>query len=417
MDSSLLVAKLTRTAWVLALLLVILLIGTACTLPQIPQGAQQPKDAAPLPALAGPADPAAVEDSAKASKGVSTQELSQEPAPASLPTRADRTSAPTPVLDDSPEQAELREYMLGLINHDRVENGLPPVVLGSNTASQKHAEDKLQHGYSSHWGRDGLKPYMRYTRAGGADYESENVADPVFLEEGINYIQKPPKESLAEAQVGLMNSPGHRRNILNRWHKKVNLGIACTDIACSVVQQFQGDYVEFDLSPEITDGFLSFSGTLKDGFEFQGVQVWWDPPPHSLTLGQLDATHSYGMGIPAVFIRQPLLGNSFYPEDSSVYAWTVGVDPYRVDPDTPRAEPVCQGDVCTYPPGPPTSEVSVEVPWVTAAVWQASGGSFGLGADISETVSQLGAGVYTIAIWGVKGNESVSLTRYSVFLE
>ena len=209
---------------------------------------------------------------------------------------------------------------------------------------------------------------MRYTQAGGVDYEGENVAGPVFREEGVNYFETPPRESVRQTQVGLMNSPGHRRNILGKWHKKVNLGIACDPIDCAVSQQFQGDYVEFDLPPEINDGFLGFSGKLKGGFELSGVQVWYDESPHRLTLGQLDATSSYGVGQqPAVFLRPPLTGNAFYPEDLSTYSWSSKVDPYRVDPKTPRAEPVCEGDVCAYPPSPPATDYSTQVPWATAA--------------------------------------------------
>ena len=38
---------------------------------------------------------------------------------------------------------------------------------GSNNAAQLHAESSLQNCISSHWGLDGLKPYMRYSLAGG----------------------------------------------------------------------------------------------------------------------------------------------------------------------------------------------------------------------------------------------------------
>ena len=51
--------------------------------------------------------------------------------------------------------------MLTLINRDREANGLAPVILGTNTAAQSHAEEELANGYISHWGMDGMKPYMR----------------------------------------------------------------------------------------------------------------------------------------------------------------------------------------------------------------------------------------------------------------
>ena len=60
-----------------------------------------------------------------------------------------------------------------------------------------------------------------------------------------------------------MSSPGHRRNILDRWHKKVNIGLAWDRFNFSAIQE--GDYVEYDLLPEITKGKLSFSGHTKNG--------------------------------------------------------------------------------------------------------------------------------------------------------
>ena len=51
---------------------------------------------------------------------------------------------------------------------------------------------------------------------------------------------------------GLMNSPGHRRNILDKWHKKVNIGLAWDSYNSYVgIQHFEGGYVEFDELPEI----------------------------------------------------------------------------------------------------------------------------------------------------------------------
>ena len=389
---------------ILPALLSIMLLGTGCSLAQL----------TPRPTVDNGG-------SASSDPNPDDSDVSGDPSAtmprADLPDLPARKLDPTPVLDQSAELAELKQYMLDLINRDRADQGLPPVRLGTNTASQRHAEDMLANSYLAHWGRDGLKPYMRYTLAGGVDYEAENVSGPVFREEGVRYVVTPPKESLAEAQVGLMNSPGHRRNILNPWHKIVNLGIACNESACAVSQQFQGDYIEFDRGPVISDGYLGFSGTMTDGFALSGVQVWYDPPPHPLTLGQLDATHSYGLGRPVVFLRRPLDKNSYYTENSSEFEWESGVDPYEVDPNTPRAKPICDGDVCSYPPTPPSKVYTTDVPWVTAEVWDVAEGDFTVVADISEVLNAYGPGVYTVSVWADRDNDSVPLTRYSIFVK
>jgi uncharacterized protein YkwD len=316
------------------------------------------------------------------------------------------TPEPTPVSNPSEDVEQLRNYMLNLINEDRQEHGLSPVVLGNNTASQQHAEDTRQKGYSSHWGMNGLLPYMRYTLAGGVNYEAENWFS---LRRIGGFLPLSSQECLDDAEVGLMDSPGHRRNILNKWHKKVNLGIAYDWSTCSVVQQFEGDYIEFSKEPTISDGILSFAGKLKGEFAFEGVDVWYDQPPHPLTFGQLDATYSYSTGQkPATFLREPLTGGYYYPDSSATFTWESGVDPYSLDPNTPRRE---------SPPPHTYIARSQVVPWTTATVWQISGQSFRVQANISPVINQLGPGVYTVLIWGESQGESVALTNYSIFIE
>ena len=306
---------------------------------------------------------------------------------------------------------DMRVYMLGLINEARLSAGLEEVELGINDAAQLHAEDKLKNNYSSHWGLDGLTPYMRYTLAGGTNYEAENSSGPAFLRPGVRYVTKSHKDLLDESHSGLMQSPGHRKNILNKWHRRVNLGIACNQYTCSVVQQFEGDYVQFSEKPSISNGILSFAGDLTGGFTFKSAQVWYDQLPHPLTLGQLDTTYSYGVGQkPVTFIRKPLGPLSYYTSDYASFSWQSGIDPYDVDPKTPR-------NTSPFRLRPPVIPQSRLVPWTTADFWHVSLGSFGIKVDISATVTDQGPGVYTVLIWGTKGNEDVALTKYSIFVE
>lgn len=338
--------------------------------------------------------------------------LPKEPAPSpGGGTKVGTPESPSAALSESPSNLEeLREYMLGLINTDRQAHGVAPVALGDNTAAQAHAEEMLLNGYLSHWGMDGLTPYMRYTIAGGVNNEGENASAPVGLLEGVNYRRRTATRSLEETQEGFMNSPGHRKNILDKWHKKVNLGIACNQSTCAVSQQFEGDYVVFVVfneTPIIIKGELSFSGELKGPFAFDGVQIWYDQPPHPLTLGQLDATYAYLKGQqPATFLNKPLSGGAYYPSDVSTFLWQSSLDPYSLDPNTPRgrASPVT------------TTTKSKVVPWTTANVWRDSGQSFQLEADISAVVNDLGPGIYTVVIWGKAGGESVALTNFSIFV-
>ena len=246
---------------------------------------------------------------------------------------------PEPTLTPAEPLEARRQYMLRLVNNARLEHNLSPVILGDNAAAQSHAEAMLEGNFTGHWGLDGLTPNMRYTLAGGTNYMKENASGTV-LSKGLNYRRQAAQILLAEHHEGLMNSSGHRKNILNKWHKRVNLGIACNAFACALVQNFEGDYVEFRDKPEISDNFLSFAGKLTGGFIFDSVQVWYDQPPHALTLGQLDATYSYLVGqVPATFLLEPAPpGYSWSASDlaPTFFTWNSGIDPYSVDPQRAR---------------------------------------------------------------------------------
>ena len=294
---------------------------------------------------------------------------------------------------------QYRLQLLGLENSDREANVLFPVVLGNNSAAQNHAEDMLRHDYISHWDTQGLTPYMRYTMAGGEAFEAENVA--------LGYGSNTTDESLKQAQKWLMNSPGHRRNILDKWHNRVNLGVACDEFACAVVQQFESDYVSFTVRPSIWNGVLRFAGELKGDFALQGADLWYDQSPNPLTMGQLDATNSYAAGQrPATFLRKPLSGDSYYPESSAQHSYQRSVDPYSLDPNIPRS---------STPQKSLIDKVNA-VPWITATTWKEAGQYFEIEANISSVLNDLGPGVYTLIIWGNAGGESVPLTKFSLFM-
>ena len=256
--------------------LVIMLVGGGLGLLAVPLLPQQAQDwvTASQARVAGWADQAP-------NAFVSDSELDAAVSPVSTP-RAPRVPItgstlappPTPTVVAARDSAtqDLKEFMLDLINRDRMDNGLTPVERGHNLAAQAHAEELFQRGFLGHWGLDGLKPYMRYTLASGAGAEAENVAGSNMPRiHGASYAKTPVRDSLLEAEEGLMASPGHRRNILNPWHQRVNLGIACDDVGCTVVQQFEHTYVQFDRVPSVSKGRLAFAGRLLGGFTYGGA--------------------------------------------------------------------------------------------------------------------------------------------------
>ena len=337
------------------------------------------------------------------------------------------TPIPTPEIALSPDLRHLDEknYMLDLINAARARSGLDPVILGDNIAAQLHAEAALENCFASHWGIDGLKPYMRYSLAGGYQSNGENGSGSDYCikaSDGYRAIQNINTE-IRQAMEGWMGSLGHRRNILGKWHKKVNIGLAWDSYNFLAYQHFEGDYVEYDELPSIENGVLRISGRTKNGARFEqdrdlGIQIFYDPPTHSLTRGQVTRTYCYDGGLQVASLREPLTGGWYWNEDEFTKSYKPCPDPYDVpaDASAPRShEESHRFWKAAYDKSQERQGISIIVPWLTASEWTAKGELLSVKADLSDLIEEYGDGVYTIVVWGNLGAEREVISEYSIF--
>ena len=141
--------------------------------------------------------------------------------------------------------------MLELINEERRKAGVSPVELGDNHAAQIHADNSLANCFSSHWGIDGLKPYMRYSLTGGYQSNGENASGSDYcIKASDGYRSLPGTRSEIRLRMdSWMDSQGHRRNILDSAHRKVNIGLAWNRYNLMAYQHFEGDYLEYTTLP------------------------------------------------------------------------------------------------------------------------------------------------------------------------
>ncbi|MFC1995438.1 CAP domain-containing protein, partial [Chloroflexota bacterium] len=179
---------------------------------------------------------------------------------------------------------------------------------------------------------------------------------------------------LEQAEKGLMASPGHRRNILNKWHRKVSLGIAYDKERLDLVQHFEGDYIDFSIRPTILDSNLSMTGNATIGI-FKNVTLHYDPLPQPLSLEKLSAPpydNAYGLGEYVGVILSPPSPGYYYtdlsPNDVVAITWDIKSD-----------------------------------------------GSFSIKADASSILGT-GNGVYTVVLWVDIGGEYVGISNYSMFI-
>ncbi len=102
--------------------------------------------------------------------------------------------------------------MLADVNREREANGLAPLRMDVDLRklARSHSADMLQRGYFSHYTPDGLSPFDRM-----------NAANIEYTYGGENLALAP---STGLAMQGLLNSPGHRANILNPNFERIGIG-------------------------------------------------------------------------------------------------------------------------------------------------------------------------------------------------
>lgn len=110
-------------------------------------------------------------------------------------------------------RADLEADMLDLVNEERTKHGLRPLQADPEVAevARAHSRDMFARGYFAHVTPDGTDAFERLRR-GGVRFRAagENLAF---------------SRTLPMAHQGLMNSPGHRANILRPAFGRVGIGI------------------------------------------------------------------------------------------------------------------------------------------------------------------------------------------------
>lgn len=196
-----------------------------------------------------------------------------------------------------PGPLELERYALQLVNLDRAAQGLRQLEWdeAAATAGRLHARDMADHGYFSHWNRDGHLPGFRYNRAGGRDAVSENLATIYFQPGNSNFFQAPDWARILSHQDGLMKSDGHRRNLLAPEHTHLGVGLAIGPHGGTyMAQEFVARYGTHDAVPEraALGDSVRVSGELAGGAALHGIfAAYHDRRP--MGTDELNRTSSY----------------------------------------------------------------------------------------------------------------------------
>lgn len=207
-----------------------------------------------------------------------------------------------------PDNRALQEYFLDLVNQSRKSNGLGTVAWDEYAAQVglTHAIEMATYQYMSHWNQMGFGPDIRYSLAGGTEWVQENVYASWNRYETGQAVPIDDWESVInEAHESLMNSPGHRANILNPEHTHVGIGMAYNPEIGEfrAAQEFINRYIELDDLPQEANPSekITISGQLLPGSSDPLINIAFEPYPHELTIEALNETSTYQT--PAEFVE------------------------------------------------------------------------------------------------------------------
>jgi len=145
----------------------------------------------------------------------------------------DPTSTQSVSLDVAPKPEDLfidataEKHMVDLVNAERVKAGVPALTVNPKLTqvAESHSRDMFMRRYFSHVSPDNQDPANRLT-----------AADISYRLMGENIAYAPDVDT---AHTGLMNSPEHKKNILEPQFTRIGIGIISTkSFGIMVTQDF-----------------------------------------------------------------------------------------------------------------------------------------------------------------------------------
>lgn len=215
---------------------------------------------------------------------------------------------------------EIRANLLEMINEERAVAKVQPLAMDelATQVATKHAVEMAVDEYASHWGRDGRKPYHRYSFAGGTEATQENVSaadntwsmkvgdlkqDAAYLHVRL-YQEKPPTD-------------GHRRAILAPQHTHVGFGLAVENLRLRMVELFVARYLEVEpIRRHAKPGDqITFNAKMpKQGYYLNHIEVFYEPLPKAPELSWLRQPRSYAFPNESRVLRPKVPPPFMYPD-------------------------------------------------------------------------------------------------------
>ena len=153
---------------------------------------------------------------------------------------------------------EASNYLFLQVNQERIKHGMTPLEIDPrlNYVAYKHSEDMAKRHFFAHTNPDGLDPNQRFNSQGGIGSVGENIASGT---------------SIDAAHFHLMNSPGHRANVLHADFTHLGIGIYFYGQNFYITQLFQHKNQEIN-TQDFQQGLISWLNNLRIQHQLPALQ-------------------------------------------------------------------------------------------------------------------------------------------------
>lgn len=218
---------------------------------------------------------------------------------------------------------QLKQHILSLINQERTSFGLRPVELDdfASKVAASHCQEMLDYEFTSHWNQAGLKPYMRYSYAGGVDAVMENVAGK-WSNSGLDPARIP--SIVEQLHLAMFNeyppNDSHRRTILQPQHTHVGLAFFFNQNRLQIAEEFVARYV--DVEPiarkiKLGEDIVIKGELLYEATDLHTIDVFYEPFPERMTVDYLNRTTQYGFPKDRLVLRTKTADGYSYPDGTT----------------------------------------------------------------------------------------------------
>jgi hypothetical protein len=218
---------------------------------------------------------------------------------------------------------ELQKNLLEMVNEERAVAKVPELAIDdlATQVATNHAREMALEEFASHWNRNGLKPYHRYSFAGGTHATQENISaadntwsnkmtdlkqDTAYLHLRL-YQEKPPND-------------WHRKAILAPHHTHVGFGIALEKLRLRVVELFVAKYVDVKALERVAkpgDKIFLSAKMLHPDYILYYIEVCYEPLPKPPELSWLREPRSYGLPETGKVLRPKLRAPQRYADGTN----------------------------------------------------------------------------------------------------